>query len=165
MAQASSLSSAEIDEIKAFVETEAELLDEGRFDEWLALFADGAMYWMPSQPNQTDPLGVPSIFYEDKEILTVRIRRIQHQANLAQTPMARTVHVLGPVRIESQDSDTFEARSSMLVVEYRSSDGQRVFGAKCRHTLRRDNGQLRIVMKRVDMIDSDAPHSFITIPF
>src|SRR5262245_51119763 len=31
---------------------EARLLDEARFDDWLALFTPDAWYWVPSQPGQ-----------------------------------------------------------------------------------------------------------------
>ena len=33
-----------------FLIHEARLLDEARFDEWLALFTADAWYWVPSQP-------------------------------------------------------------------------------------------------------------------
>ena len=50
------------------------------------------------------------------------------------------------------------------MVEYREGDGQRVFAGKCRHTLRREGDDLKIVLKRVDLVNCDAPHTFITIP-
>jgi benzoate/toluate 1,2-dioxygenase subunit beta len=152
-------------EIEDFVADEAELLDQSHFDEWLALFAEDGMYWMPARPGQTDPLGVPSIFYEDKEVLAIRIRRIVHPANLAQSPLARTSHVLGRIKVGSVENGLYRASARMLVVEYREGDGQRVFGGRCEHVLRRENGRLRILLKRVDIVNCDAPHSFITIPF
>ena len=48
-----------------FVYHEASLLDEGRFDEWLDLFAPHGRYWMPLEPGQTDPLLVTSLLYEE----------------------------------------------------------------------------------------------------
>ena len=39
-----------------FVAREAALLDAGRFDDWLALFADDGRYWVPLQgAAQADP--------------------------------------------------------------------------------------------------------------
>ena len=40
---------------EAFLLHEARLLDEARWDEWLALFTDDATYWVPSQPGQAEP--------------------------------------------------------------------------------------------------------------
>ena len=35
---------------------EARLLDAGQFEDWLKLYEPQGIYWMPSQPGQTDPL-------------------------------------------------------------------------------------------------------------
>jgi len=43
-------------EIEQFLYHEAWLLDHGRLDEWLGLFTDDAMYWIPLEANQADPL-------------------------------------------------------------------------------------------------------------
>ena len=152
------------EELEAFVYAEAELLDDGRYEDWLALFADDGIYWVPAVPGQEDPLNTISIFYEDKDIMAIRIRRMTHPANIAQSPFPRTSHVVGQVRVEGADNGTFEVSSRMQVVEYREGDGQRVFAGKCRHTLRREGDDLKIVLKRVDLVNCDAPHTFITIP-
>jgi len=39
-------------ECEAFLVDEAQLLDEGKFEDWLALFTDDAWYWVPSEPNR-----------------------------------------------------------------------------------------------------------------
>ncbi len=38
-------------EISEFLYTEAELLDERYFDQWLDLFTEDAQYWMPLRQN------------------------------------------------------------------------------------------------------------------
>ena len=152
------------EELAAFVHAEAELLDERRFEEWLELFADDGIYWMPAVPGQEDPLNTISIFYEDRDIMAIRIRRMSHPANLAQSPFPRTSHMLGRIRVEEAEGDVYEVGSRMQVVEYREGDGQRVFAGKCRHTLRREGEALKIVLKRVDLVNCDAPHTFITVP-
>ncbi len=53
-------------EAEAFLVAEARLLDSGRFEEWLALFAEDGFYWIPAAPGQSDPLNHLSILYEDK---------------------------------------------------------------------------------------------------
>ncbi len=152
------------EELEAFVYAEAELLDDGLFEEWLDLFADDGVYWLPAVPGQEDPLNTISIFYEDKDIMAIRIRRMSHPANVAQSPFPRTSHVVGRIRVEGADNGIYDVSSRMQVVEYREGDGQRVFAGKCRHTLRRDGDNLKIVLKRVDLVNCDAPHTFITIP-
>ena len=57
-----------------------------------------------------------------------------------------------------------EVRSALIVAEWRSGDS-RWFGARVLHRLRREAQGLRIVLKRVDLIDSEAPHRALTVPF
>ncbi|MBV9969377.1 MAG: hypothetical protein JO228_05285 [Xanthobacteraceae bacterium] len=59
-----------------FLLYEARLLDEARFDDWLALFTPDAWYWVPSQPNQPDPLETVSLIYDDRRLLETRVRRL-----------------------------------------------------------------------------------------
>ena len=76
--------------IELFLFEEARLLDAGRFAEWLKLYEPQGIYWMPSQPGQTDPLNVASIVYEDHAILSIRVQRLLEARALVLTPMPRT---------------------------------------------------------------------------
>ena len=44
-----------VNDFEAFVLREARLLDEQRYAEWLELFADDGIYWIPTGPNQASP--------------------------------------------------------------------------------------------------------------
>ena len=61
---------------EAFLIEEARLLDEGRFDDWLALFTADATYWVPSEPHQESPLTTVSLMYDDRRLLETRVRRL-----------------------------------------------------------------------------------------
>ena len=50
-----------------FLMHEARLLDEAKFDDWLALFTDDCWYWVPSEPNQDNPHDTVSLMYDDRE--------------------------------------------------------------------------------------------------
>jgi hypothetical protein len=45
----------DLDRCERFLLHEARLLDEARFDDWLALFTPDAWYWVPSAPDQDNP--------------------------------------------------------------------------------------------------------------
>ena len=57
-----------------------------------------------------------------------------------------------------------EVRSKLVMFEYRD-DRQLVFAADCRHALRRDDGGFRIASKRVDLVNCDAAHGIMSVPF
>ena len=44
---------AERDHFRLLIEREARLLDELKFDEWLALYAPECIYWVPATPAGT----------------------------------------------------------------------------------------------------------------
>ena len=59
-----------------FLMHEARLLDDGRFDEWLALFTEDAWYWIPTESEQKSPFDTVSLIYDDRRLLETRVRRL-----------------------------------------------------------------------------------------
>jgi benzoate/toluate 1,2-dioxygenase beta subunit len=144
---------------------EARLLDERRFEEWLQLFDEDGVYWVPSQPGQSSPADALSIFFERRSLLAVRVNRLRQPAMHAQIPAPRTLHHVGAVvvrRSGCQGVDC-EVDSSLIVCEWRNDEGRWLAG-RAHHRLRRTPDGLRIVLKRVDLINCDAPHGAITVP-
>src|SRR5688500_7590923 len=71
-------------ELIDFVIREARLIDMHRLDEWLDLFAEDGIYWMPLEWGQTDPRLTTSLMYEDKMLLTIRIERLKGNRTFSQ---------------------------------------------------------------------------------
>lgn len=152
--------------IEDFLIHEARLLDDRRFEDWRALFADDGYYWVPLRPGQESPVGEASLFYDDKEIMATRFARLAHPRIHAQSPPHRTCHVIGSITVDEIDAARNEClvRSSMIVADYRVHT-QRVFAAHVRHRLRRDGDGYRIVLKRVDLINCDDVFELVAVPF
>jgi benzoate/toluate 1,2-dioxygenase subunit beta len=150
-------------EIELFVLREARLLDSGEFEEWLALYAPQGIYWMPSQPGQTDPLNVASIVYEDHAILAIRVQRLLEARALVLTPMPRTTHLVSNIEVlESTDAD-YTVGAAFICVEHQG-ERQRMYSGRQTHHLSRHDGSFRIKLKRVNLINCDGTHSPIAIP-
>jgi len=147
-------------ELEAFVLREARLLDERRFADWLALFAEDGVYWVPTLPGQASPQDALSLFYEPKPLLALRVARLERPDMHAQAPASRTVHHVSAVEVSGE----LEVRSALIVAEWRAGEA-RWFAGRALHRLRREPEGLRIVLKRVDLIDSEAPQRAIAIPF
>jgi benzoate/toluate 1,2-dioxygenase beta subunit len=149
--------------VEAFILREARLLDRGEFEAWLELYAPHGIYWMPSQPRQTDPLGVPSIMYEDHAILSMRVQRLLEARALVLTPMPRTTHLVSNIEVEDAEGDDITAQAAFICVEHQG-ERQRMFSGRHAYQLGRENGSFRIKMKRVDLLNCDGVHAPITIP-
>jgi 3-phenylpropionate/cinnamic acid dioxygenase small subunit len=141
-----------------FVYREARLLDERRFQDWYDLFAEDGRYWLPMRPGQTDPVGEQSITVEDKMLLQARIVRLTSGKAYSDKPPVLCQHVLQAPACEEFDhaANRYRTRTAFLYVEFRGED-QRLFAGTVQHLLRLDGGALRIVEKRVDLLNASAP--------
>ena len=147
--------------IAQFVFHEARLLDEQKWDEWMALFAADGMYWIPLVPDQQDAVNHASIMWEDALLRDVRVRRLRHRNAWSQQPLSRTAHVLGNVMVDA-DAELVQVRAAFTMAEW-NRRGQRVLAGSCRHTLRPEGDSFRIVLKRVDLVDCQAPHDNLEV--
>jgi len=148
-----------------FLINEARLLDDRRFRDWMALFADDGTYWVPAVPDQKSPFEEASLFYDDRELMKTRVERLEHPRIHVQTPPSRTAHIVGNVVVEEADAAKGEyvVGSTFIMVEYRD-DAQRLFAGRQRHRLRRHGDTFRIVQKRVDLINCDGAFEAMAVP-
>ena len=147
-----------------FVYAEARLLDEQSYDDWLQLFTDDGRYWMPLEPGQTDARRHTSLMYEDKLLLRVRVERLSGVRTFSQQPKSRCHHLLQQPTIEMADSvaGRWILRTAFHYVETRR-DEQTLFVGWVRHELVAQGDSLRIQLKRVDLVNSDAAFANINL--
>lgn len=144
-------------EVIDFLYREVRLLDEGHFDEWLALWLPDGHYWMPLDYKQTDPHLATSLMYEDFFMLQLRVRRLTGARTFSQKPKSRCHHVIQRPFVDETDDaiGRYVTNTAMHYVETRLDD-QFLLALTATHELKRVDGQLRIANKRVDLLNSDA---------
>ena len=143
--------------LRALVVNEAALLDERRFDDWLALFAEDGRYWVPLLGRlQTDPHSHNSLAYEDKLLLQLRIKRLKDPRAHSQHPPSRCQHVLQTSRVERVDAaaGTATLRTPFLYIEAHGEQ-QVMLAGSYHHVLVRTPAGLRIQQKRVDLLGAE----------
>ena len=145
------------EQLVTFVYDEARLLDERRYDDWLALFSEDGFYWMPLTPGQTDPLLQVSLMYEDKLLLQVRVERLKGGRTFSQQPASRCHHLLQQPTVERRDdvAGQHTVRTAFHYIETRQ-DTQTLYAGWSSYELIAVQGRLRIKLKRVDLVNSDA---------
>src|SRR5258708_36535782 len=90
-------------ELMQFYIREAWLLDERRFSEWLDIFTDDVLYFMPRRKNvlrrelhrEVTPLGDLAILEEDRRYLEMRVARRETGMAWAEDPPSRARHPIG----------------------------------------------------------------------
>ncbi len=148
--------------IEQFLFHEARLLDERRWDEWLALFTEDGLYWAPLERGQTDPINRVSLFYENALLRSVRARRLGERNAWSQQPVAQTQHLVGNVQIEAKDGDAVTVRSVFHMIEWHRGE-QRLLGGTYTHSLVRGGSGFRIALKRIDLVNCDAIHGALEV--
>ncbi|MDB5963735.1 MAG: aromatic-ring-hydroxylating dioxygenase beta subunit [Polaromonas sp.] len=139
-----------------FLFHEAWLLDNFRFDRWLDLYTEDAVYWVPLELGQADPFTTHSLMYDDKRLMQIRVRQQTHPRAHARLPLSRTVHQVSNVLMhESGQFGEIEVSSTLILFEYRK-ERQRSFAATVLHRLRLQEGDWKISHKRVDLINSES---------
>jgi 3-phenylpropionate/cinnamic acid dioxygenase small subunit len=150
---------------ETFLIHEARLLDEGYFDEWLALFTEDARYWVPIQANQADPFETVSLMYDDRRLLETRVRRLSDPRIYSQEPRSRTSRTVANITLEPDAGEPgITVRSKFVLVEYRRED-QRLFAGTYFHRLVGEGNAMRIAMKKVELVNCDAPLDGLVVPF
>jgi 3-phenylpropionate/cinnamic acid dioxygenase small subunit len=148
-------------EVEQFLYRQAELLDGKRWQDYIDLFTDDGVYWMPADPEHTHWDGVPSIFAEDRNLMTVRMKRVLHPDAWSQRPLWGTNHVVGNVIVQSASPDgEVVARSRFNMMELRR-DSVRHFAGSYVHHLQRTAEGLRIKLQRVDMTNAQAAYDYV----
>ena len=138
---------------------ECELLNRGRYEDWLNLFTEDCRYWAPLSAVQAEAQTHSSLFHEDRALMRMRIARITHESAHSLKGGIRTSRTVGPAALREIDRASgdwiVERRFQM---NERQGDRARMFAGLFTYRLRSLEEEFRIREKRVDLIDCDAPH-------
>jgi 3-phenylpropionate/cinnamic acid dioxygenase small subunit len=118
---------------------------------------------VPSEPDQKSPYDTVSLIYDDRRLLETRVRRLASPRIYSQEPRSRTTRIVTNVTLEESGQDAL-VRSKFMMIEFRRN-AQRLFGGTFFHRLVRHEGGVRIRLKRVDLVNCDAPLDGLGVPF
>lgn len=148
--------------VEQFLYRQAELLDAKRWQDYIDLFTDDGIYWMPANADHEHWEGVPSIFIEDKNTMAVRMKRVLHPEAWSQVPIWETNHIVSNVVIQdiSPEGDVV-VRSRFQMIELRRED-VRHFAGRYLHVLKKGQNDSYLIQKqRVDMFNAQATYEFV----
>ena len=146
--------------VEEFLYQEAKLIDEHRYEEWLALWSEDALYWVPCNSDDADPMRQAMIIYDNRARLEERVYRRTSGAAWAQQPQSRTRRLISNVEVR-EDSGGYAVESNCIIAELRRSR-QDIFAARLLHTLRPIGDSFRIALKKVLLLNNDEPIDNLT---
>ena len=143
------------DAVRAFLEREARLLDQARYEDWLALYAPECAYWIPGTPERGDPRREITFAFHDRRQLEDRVYRLRTGYAWSQHPASRTVRSVSNVELFATESaDIVMARSNFLIAELLDGD-LRDWAGWAGHRLQTTADGYSILAKQVNLIDCD----------
>jgi 3-phenylpropionate/cinnamic acid dioxygenase small subunit len=161
-------------EVEQLYYTEAELLDDGRFADWLDLLDEDLEYWMPTRTNRlrrqqalsVAARGEAAYYDETKQSIAWRIRRFDSGMAWSEDPPSRTRHLVANVVARHIDPDEYPGftvddllvQSTFLLYRNRLEHEVNIFAGRRADILRRRDGRL-LVARRQILLDQNVLHA------
>lgn len=154
-------------EIEEFLYREALLLDQYRYEEWLALFTDDIEYLVPLREQVQDDAGPPGhpIIKDDKLMLRARVMKDASGMSHVEIPRSMTTHLVSNIVIDDgPNHGEVTVRSAFLVRQARKLRDEAWWVGRRTDLLRRVDGGWKIARREV-MLDATVLPRGISIFF
>ena len=150
-------------DVEAFLYHEANLLDDRRYEDWLALLTDDVRYWVPMRRNVkfgelerefTREGQDINWFDEGKQTLTQRVNQILTGVHWAEEPLSRISHLVTNVEIldatpSAADAEEVSLRCRFIIYRNRVETETDILVGRREDTLRRVAGEWHISQRKV----------------
>jgi len=142
-----------------FLYREARLADEARYAEWLALWTDDGIYWVPAT---TDPGADPdrhlSHIYDNRARLDTRVKLLQSGHRYSQEPASLMRRLVSNVEV-AREGGGLVAESNFILAELSVQAGHEMhwWAGRATHRLRRVGDELRMSHKKVVLVNAAEP--------
>ena len=134
---------------------EAHCLDARRWDDWLSLYREDAVFWMPAWVDDATPVDDPAaqvslIYCAARAALEDRVWRLRSGLSAASANLPRTTHMVASIIVAGGDAGRIELHSSWSchLFEPRSG-GQHVHFGRYEHRLVREADAWKIAAKKI----------------
>jgi len=146
-------------EVEQFLYREARYADENDYDAWEALWTDDALYWVPAGSADIDPVNQVSVIYDNRSRISTRMKQVRTGKRYAQAPPSNLRRLISNVELlrgrrNSEGGVDLEVGANFLVLESRAR-GNGLWGGRTTYRIRRVDGELRLVYKKVVLVDND----------
>ncbi|GGE57637.1 benzoate/toluate 1,2-dioxygenase beta subunit [Paenalcaligenes hominis] len=153
----------QLEQVKQFLYAEARYLDQRQWEQWLDLWTEDGMYWAPHSFEQTSPYDHISLFWENKMLRELRMKRLENARNWSQQPPTRSSRLISNVSVLGQDSHGYLViQAAFQVIEWRKGE-QRVLGGSYIYKLKTHQDTWQIYLKQVNLVDREDVHSNLEV--
>lgn len=144
-------------QVERFYYHEAMLLDDRRFEDWVALFTDDTHYFMPIRRTRsrreldkefTQP-GEMAFFDDNKMLLEGRVKKLLSGTAWAEDPPSRTRHIITNILITDDRGTELDVRSNFLLYRTRLKSEELSWIGSRQDLLRRTTDSFQIARRHI----------------
>lgn len=149
--------------VETLLYDEARYLDEGRWDEWLDLYVDDAVFWIPAWKSETEVTSDPTrelslVYYQGRKNLEDRVWRARSGMSVASAPLPRVVHQITNISLCAEDAEGAQVASNFSVHLYdKRSSRTHLFFGRYNHTLVLQAKSIKIAQKKIILLNDTIP--------
>lgn len=144
-------------EIEQFLYAEAALLDARLYRDWLGLLTDDIHYWMPIRRTVTlsdldrefTAPGDMAYFDDDRELLEMRVRKLEAGSAWSEDPPSRSRHFVSNVRILDVQGDDITVEAAFHLYRSRLNTEVDSWVGRREDVLRRTPEGLRLARRHI----------------
>jgi 3-phenylpropionate/cinnamic acid dioxygenase small subunit len=143
----------------ATIYREARLLDHGEWNDWVAMYREDAVYWVPAWLDEHETTNDPNtqvslLYHGERRGLEERIARIESRKSITALPLPRTVHQISNVEASATAPDEITCHSVFAVHVYDPRAAkEHVRHGRYQHTLIRDGESWKIARKVITLVN------------
>lgn len=143
---------------------EADLLDEWRLHEWLALFSESGRYLIPATDKPDgDPTRDLFLVQDDRFLLEQRVNSLLTRAAHAEYPHSRTRRLVTNVKATETEDRRVDVSANFAIFRARNGVVDTYFGRYLHVLERSDEGFRFLTRKSILDLDALRPHGKVSI--
>jgi 3-phenylpropionate/cinnamic acid dioxygenase small subunit len=145
-------------DIENLIYLEGRFLDESKYEDWLNLFTEDALYWMPSwiseRESVIDPSKQLSHLYLDKQWMRKYVQRIQTGDAHTYEPTPRVSRMVSNILHVNSEGEEQRAFCKWLMHVYKNGI-QQSFAGDAEYRLKLVSDKIYISFKRVILLNDN----------
>src|SRR5262245_311867 len=154
------VSDAESQAVVEFLHREARLAHEARYAEWLTLWTEDGIYWVPATTDpKADPQRHLSHVYDNRARIDTRVKLLQTGHRYSQEPPSLMRRLISNVEVHRDVNGELVAEANFILAELSVQARHQLhwWVGRTTHRLRRVDGQLRMSQKKVVLVNAAEP--------
>jgi 3-phenylpropionate/cinnamic acid dioxygenase small subunit len=143
-----------LSDVTAFLNIEADMLDNKEYHQWLDLWLESGLYIIPVDHNADNYSNTLNLAYDDEKMRKLRVERLTGGEAVSTEISDKTVRTLSRFRLLDDIDGVVRVRCAYSLYE-NNKNGLRIYPANLQYKLVRDGGSFKIAEKVVKVMQSN----------